>query len=59
MFTLEDGTSNARVVVKLENQTLHITSKNPHDRLTSEYRVFSKKERAFTNNVSAADFCIK
>jgi hypothetical protein len=59
MFTLEDGASSARVVVKLENQTLHITSNNPHDRLTSESRVFSKKERAFTNNVSAADFCIK
>ena len=59
MLTLEDGASHARVVVKLEHQTLHITSTNPHDRLTSEYRVFSKKERAFTNHVSAADFCIK
>ena len=59
MLVLEDSASNARMVVKLENQTLHITSNNPHDRLTSEYRVFSKKERAFTNNVSAADFVIK
>lgn len=59
MFTLVDGASNARVVVKLENQTLHITSTNPHDRLTSEYRAFSKKTRAFTNNISAADFCIQ
>jgi len=56
---LEDGASHARVVVKLEHQTLHITSTNPHDRLTSEYRVFSKKERAFADHVSAADFCIK
>lgn len=56
MFTLEDGASNARVVVKLENQTLHIASKNPLDRLTIEYRLFTKKERAFINAISTADF---
>lgn len=56
MFALEDSASNARIVVKLENQTLHIASKNPHDRLTREYRVFTKRERAFINKVSTADF---
>lgn len=56
MLVLEDSASNARIVVKLENQTLHITSNNPHDRLTAEYRVFTKKERAFINKISAADF---
>jgi hypothetical protein len=55
-FALEDSASNARIVVKLENHTLHITSKNPHDRLTSEYRVFTKRERAFINKISTADF---
>jgi hypothetical protein len=59
IFTLVDEASNARMTVRLENRTLHITSTNPHDRLTSAYRVFSKKERAFINNVSAADFCIQ
>lgn len=56
MLALEDGVSNARMVVKLENQTLHITSTNPHDRVTTEYRVFTKQERAFINKISTADF---
>jgi hypothetical protein len=51
-FSLEDETSKARIVVKLEKQTLHITSENPHDRLSREYRTFSKKELAFTGKVS-------
>jgi hypothetical protein len=55
-FALEDSASNARIVVKLENHTLHITSNNPHDRLTTEYRVFTKRERAFINKISTADF---
>jgi hypothetical protein len=55
-FTLEDSTSSARIMIKLENQTLHIMSKNPHDRLTTEYRVFTKRERAFITKISTADF---
>lgn len=56
MLVLEDSASNARIVVTLENDTLHITSNNPHDRLTTEYRVFTKRERAFINKVSTAGF---
>ena len=56
ILTLEDSASNARMVVKLENQTLHITSTNPHDRVTTEYRVFTKREHAFINKISTADF---
>jgi hypothetical protein len=56
MLVLEDSASNARIVVKLENQTLHITSTNPHDRVTTEYRVFAKRERAFINKISTAEF---
>lgn len=56
MVALEDTTSNARIVVTLEAMTLHITSQNPHDRLTTEYRVFTKRERAFINKISTADF---
>ena len=56
MFTLEDSASSARIMIKLENQTLHIMSKNPHDRLTTEYRVFTRRERAFINKISTADF---
>jgi hypothetical protein len=56
MFVLEDGASNARITVSLENDTLHITSQNPHDRLTTEYRVFTKRESAFIHKVSTAAF---
>ena len=59
MFTVEDEGSNARMAIRLENQTLHITSTNPNSRLTRAYRVYSKKESAFTANVAAADFCIQ
>jgi len=55
-LALEDTSSNARTLVQLENQTLHITSRNPHDRLTSEYRVFIKRESMFINKVSTAEF---
>jgi hypothetical protein len=56
MVALEDTASNARLTVYLEPLTLHITSTNPHDRLTTEYRVFTKRERAFINKISTADF---
>ena len=56
MLALEDSASAARIVVKLENQTLHITSKNPHDRVTTAYRVFAKRESAFIRKISSADF---
>ena len=56
MVALEDMASNARIVVNLEVLTLHITSKNPYDRVTTEYRVFTKRERAFINKISTADF---
>jgi hypothetical protein len=55
-LALNDSTSTARFLVKLANQTLHISSNNPHDRLTTEYRVFTKRERAFINQISTADF---
>ncbi|HVO93418.1 MAG TPA: hypothetical protein VMT22_11290 [Terriglobales bacterium] len=55
-LALEDSSSNARVTAQLENHTLHITSNNPHDRLTTEYRLFTRRERAFINKISTADF---
>lgn len=55
-FALEDGATQARMVVKLDDQMLHIATRNPHDRLTSDYRVFTKRESAFTSKIAAADF---
>jgi hypothetical protein len=51
-FALED-LSKARITVTLEKQTLHITSTNPHDQVTNEYRVFTKRESAFIDKISA------
>jgi hypothetical protein len=53
-FTLEDDSSKARITVKLETRTLHLTSTNPHDRLSKEYRTFTRKESALTNRISTA-----
>ncbi len=55
-FALEDGSGKARINVKLENQILHITSRNAHDRLSTEYRVFAKRERAFADKIASAEF---
>ena len=52
-FALEDDLSKARITVTLEKQTLHITSINPHSQVTSEYRMFTKRESAFIDKVSA------
>jgi hypothetical protein len=54
-FTLEDPASNARIAVKLERQTLRVTSRNPHHRLANEYRVYSRRESAYTNSIAGSD----
>jgi len=54
-FTLQDASSKARMAVTFDNQMLHITSTNPHDRLSAEYRVFVKKESAFTDGVARSE----
>jgi hypothetical protein len=52
-FALENDSSKARITLQLEQQTLHITSINPYDRLANEYRVFTKRESAFIDTISA------
>jgi hypothetical protein len=54
-FNLEDANSKARIAVKLEGQTLRVTSRNPHHRLANEYRAYSKRESAYTNSVANSD----
>ena len=49
-----DGANDARVVVKLEKQILHITSINPYDRVSNEYRVFRRRETQFIERISAS-----
>jgi len=47
--------SKARIAVKLDGQILRVTSRNPHHRLGNEYRVYSKRESAFTNSIAESD----
>jgi len=54
-LNLEDTGSKARMAVTLDNQTLHITSTNPYDRLSNEYRVFVKRESSFVDAVTRSD----
>jgi hypothetical protein len=54
-FTLEDNGTKAKIAVKLDGKTLRITSRNPHDRLASEYRAFSKREYALMNSIANSE----
>jgi hypothetical protein len=54
-FTLEDPNSKARIAVKLDGRILRVTSRNPHHRLANEYRVYSKRESAFTNSIADSE----
>jgi len=54
-FSLEDPNSKARIAVKLDGQILRVTSRNPYHRLANEYRVYSKRESAFTNSIADSE----
>lgn len=51
-FALEDSSSLASIAVMLQGQTLRLTSKNPHDRLASEYRAYRKREAALLTRIA-------
>lgn len=55
-FTLEDPITGAKITVKLEGTTLRLTSHNPHHRLGSEYRVYTKRESALAERIANSDF---
>jgi hypothetical protein len=54
-FALEEGGSSARITIRVEGQTLRITTTNPHPRLTNEYRVFAKRETALMRRLANSD----
>ena len=54
-FGLEDPAGKARIAVKLDGEILRITSTNPHYRTGIEYRLFSKRETAFTNSIADSE----
>ena len=51
---LENAASDARIIVKVEKQILHITSINPYERTSNEYRVFRRREAQFIDRISAS-----
>jgi hypothetical protein len=55
VMVIEDIGSKARMTVRVAEQMLHIVSTNPHDRLSSEYRVYTKRENTFTEQLVNSD----
>jgi hypothetical protein len=51
---LENAASDAQIIVRMEKQILHITSINPYERMSNEYRVFSRREGQFIDRISAS-----
>lgn len=54
-FTLEDNGTKAKIAVKFEGKTLRVTSRNPHHRLASEFRAFTKREYALMNSIADSE----
>ena len=54
-FTLEDNSSKAKIAFKLDGKMLRVTSRNPYDRLASEYRAFTKREYALMNSIANSE----
>jgi len=54
-FTLQDPSTKASMTVTLQGQMLHITSTNPYDRISNQYRGFVKREGAFIDTVTQSE----
>ena len=50
-LVLEDDANNGQIVVEFNKPILHVTSINPYDRLSNEYRVFIKRETQFIDKI--------
>ena len=54
--TLQDNESNAQISVKLTGKILALTSRNPPSRLSSEYRLYTRRETNLTSAIASADW---
>ena len=54
-FTLEDNGTRGKIMVKTDGNILHLTSRNPHHRLTSEYRAYAKRESALVRRIAETE----
>jgi hypothetical protein len=50
--TLLNNQSKAQITVKLSGNTLALTSKNPHSRTSTEYRLYSRRETNLTSAIA-------
>jgi len=51
-LTLEDNGTRAKIGVSIDGGVLRLTSRNPHHRLATEYRVYSKRESALARRIA-------
>jgi len=54
--TLQDSESKAQIAATLAGQILRLTSKNPHSRISTEYRLYSRRETNLTEAIASADW---
>ncbi len=55
IVTSFDNKSKAQISVKPTHQRLLLTSKNPHSRISTEYRLYTRRETSFAKAVARAD----
>ncbi|HWO41214.1 MAG TPA: hypothetical protein VNO43_05370 [Candidatus Eisenbacteria bacterium] len=55
VLNLDDPNSEAKIFVQIDGPILRVTSTNPHQRLATEYRVYTKRENAFTKLIASSD----
>ncbi len=54
--TLQDNETKAQIRVILADQALRLISSNPHNRLSSEYRIYAKRQSNFTGAIATAEW---
>ena len=54
--TLQDNESHAQISVKLTWQTLRLSSKNPHSRISNECRLYTRRKTNLTTAIASGDW---
>lgn len=54
--TLRDDQTKAQIDIKLTGSTLSLNAKNPHSRVSNEFRIHSRRETQLTSAIARADW---
>jgi len=54
--TLIDNESKAQISVKLTRENLQLRSKNPHSRISTEYRLYTRRKNNLTKVIASPDW---